>query len=113
MPGGRPDLAAEGGGQGLGAEADAEDGHAGPVRLAEPGQLGADPVADGGLVVDRPRGAEHDDVVVAVERRQRAVVGHQVHGQLGAAGREGRADESGLVDVVMTDHEHAHVIILP
>jgi hypothetical protein len=98
------DLPAERGADRLGAEADAEHGHARRIRRAQPGQLLGDP---GVRIVDRALGPEHHDVIDAVEGGQRPVVGQQVHGELGAARLQGRADEPGRINAVMPDDDHA------
>jgi S-adenosyl methyltransferase len=99
------DPPAEGGADGLAAEADPQYRYPGLIRLAQPAQFRCDP---GVGVVDGADGAEHHDVIEAGEPGQRAVVGKQVDGQLGAPRLEGVRDEAGRVHVVMPDDEHAH-----
>jgi O-methyltransferase involved in polyketide biosynthesis len=99
------DPAAEGGADRLATKTDPQDRHAGLVRLAQPAQLLGDP---GVGVVDGADGAEHHDVIDAGQGGQRAVVGKQVDGQLGAPGLERVRDEARRIHVVMPDDEYSH-----
>jgi hypothetical protein len=92
--------------QRLGAEADAQHGEACLNHPAQPGQFFGDP---GVGIIDRADTAEHDHVIDVSrgQRGQRAVVGEQVHGQVGPACLERGADEAGRVHVVMPDDDHS------
>jgi hypothetical protein len=100
--------AAERGGERLPAKADAEHGHAGFVRLPQPGQFLGDPGPVRAVVVDRPDGAEHHDVVDVVERGQRPLLREQAHGELGAARLERGTDEPGRILFVVADDGDSH-----
>jgi hypothetical protein len=104
------DPAAERGAESLGAEADAEHGHARLIRRPQPGLFRGDP---GVGIVDRALGPEHQHVIDAVQGGQRPVVGQQVHGDLGPAGLEGRADEASRIHAVVLDGHYSHRAVLP
>src|SRR5215469_5187036 len=102
------DLAAEGGAHGLRAEADPEYRHARLVNSVQPGEFLPDPDAWRTALVDGRDRPEHDDVIHAVQRRQRSLAGEEMGGQFGAALDERIGDESRRVFRVMPDHDHSH-----
>src|SRR5262249_58248542 len=63
-------------------------------------------------VAGRRERAEHGDVVRVIDRRQRSVVGIQVHTQLGAGGLERVRDEPGRIHVMVPDDDHAQSRLL-
>ena len=94
------DPAAEGGADGLGAEADAQQGHPRLVGRAQPVKLAGDP---GVGVVDRADRAQHHDVAGAVQGGQRgAAVRVQVDVQFGAPGLE-RVRDEGFIALIFNN----------